>query len=275
MKVAKRSAALSCPDGMEMAVDLFYPEGAGGPWPVTVLCHGFKGFKDWGMFPPLAERLAQGRRSVVTFNFTHNGVEGHSDVFTRLDLFKRQTLTRNVEELGWLLDALERKALFAGVPSSGGDISVVGHSMGGATGLVRAVGDGRIGRLALLNGVSHLDRFGPEARVELERAGEVRVLNSRTGQMLPLGKAWFSEMPRYDLGALARKVSIPTLILQGTDDPTVDPAEAKRLHAWTPGSRLIEVQGANHVFNAAHPFEGWTRELDRVAEELDAFLSSY
>jgi len=27
--------------------------------PAVVVLHGFKGFKDWGMFPPLTERLAQ------------------------------------------------------------------------------------------------------------------------------------------------------------------------------------------------------------------------
>ena len=26
--------------------------------PAVLVLHGFKGFKDWGMFPPLAERLA-------------------------------------------------------------------------------------------------------------------------------------------------------------------------------------------------------------------------
>lgn len=30
------------------------PKGA----PVVILCHGFKGFKDWGFFPITADRLA-------------------------------------------------------------------------------------------------------------------------------------------------------------------------------------------------------------------------
>ena len=33
--------------------------GRDSPRPAVVVLHGFKGFKDWGMFPPLADRLAR------------------------------------------------------------------------------------------------------------------------------------------------------------------------------------------------------------------------
>lgn len=38
-----------------------------------VICHGFKGFKDWGMFPYVGEKLSAWL-DVITFNFSHNGV---------------------------------------------------------------------------------------------------------------------------------------------------------------------------------------------------------
>jgi len=43
--------------------------------PAVVVVHGFKGFKDWGMFPRLAERLAQAGFSAVSFNMSGSGVD--------------------------------------------------------------------------------------------------------------------------------------------------------------------------------------------------------
>ena len=36
--------------------------------------HGFKGFKDWGFFPHLADRLARAGLVAVSFNFSGSGV---------------------------------------------------------------------------------------------------------------------------------------------------------------------------------------------------------
>ncbi len=43
--------------------------------PAVVVLHGFKGFKDWGMFPPLAERLGRGGFTAVTLNLSGSGVD--------------------------------------------------------------------------------------------------------------------------------------------------------------------------------------------------------
>ena len=45
------------------------------PRPAVLVLHGFKGFKDWGMFPPLAERLALAGFSAVSPNFSGSGVD--------------------------------------------------------------------------------------------------------------------------------------------------------------------------------------------------------
>ena len=44
--------------------------GDGKGRPAVVVCHGFKGFKDWGFFPHLAHRLANAGLTTVTFNFS-------------------------------------------------------------------------------------------------------------------------------------------------------------------------------------------------------------
>ena len=47
--------------------------------PAIVVVHGWKGFKDWGMFPPLAERLARAGFATVTFNLSGSGVDDRGE----------------------------------------------------------------------------------------------------------------------------------------------------------------------------------------------------
>ena len=47
--------------------------------PAVVVLHGFKGFKDWGMFPPLSQRLAQAGFTVVSPNLSGSGVDDAGD----------------------------------------------------------------------------------------------------------------------------------------------------------------------------------------------------
>ena len=41
--------------------------------PITVFAHGFKGFKDWGVWPLAAEIFAVKGQPFFKFNFSHNG----------------------------------------------------------------------------------------------------------------------------------------------------------------------------------------------------------
>src|SRR5512143_489800 len=45
------------------------------PRPAVLIVHGFKGFKDWGMFPPLADRVARAGFTAVSFNLSGSGVD--------------------------------------------------------------------------------------------------------------------------------------------------------------------------------------------------------
>jgi pimeloyl-ACP methyl ester carboxylesterase len=272
--VRKSSTTLRCADGLPIALDLFVPENVPRKPPVTVLCHGFKGFKDWGLFPPLAERLAAGGRAVALFDFSHNGVGERPGEFDRLDLFGKQTVSRHVQDLGTVLDALDAEpGRAAGLPCDR-KASVVGHSLGGAVAILRAAEDGRVVSVATLNGVSHLQRLGPAEAERARREGRVLVHNARTGQDMPLERAWFDDADRHDLETAATQVFVPALVLQAARDESVSPDEGAALAGWIAGSRLVTVPEADHVFGARHPFAGWTPALERVAKELDAFLPS-
>ena len=58
------------------------------PAPAVLVVHGFKGFKDWGMFPPFSERLARAGFAAVTPSLSGSGVDGDGR-FALPDRFRR------------------------------------------------------------------------------------------------------------------------------------------------------------------------------------------
>lgn len=60
--------------------------------PLVIFCHGFKGFKDWGCFPYMMDKLAAEDNFCVWFNFSYNGTgdkENEQSDFTRLNLCRK------------------------------------------------------------------------------------------------------------------------------------------------------------------------------------------
>ena len=60
---------------------------------------------------------------------------------------------------------------------------------------------------------------------------------------------------RIDIKSAIEQLTIPQLIVHGSDDPTVQLAEAKNLKRWNNSAQLSIIKGANHVFGGVHPFD--------------------
>jgi len=272
-EIVVHAGSVACDDGLSMAMDIYHPADPSGPLPVAILCHGFKGFRMWGMFPYLARRLAATGRGVVLFDYSHNGTEASNpEEFTRLDLFEKQTMTRHVEDMGRILGALEDEELRKRCHLDDHGAFAVGHSLGGGVAMMRASNDLRVAGLACLNAVSHLERIPTAALAELETSGKVSIPNARTGQTMPLGRPWFDDIAGIDLEAVADEVCVPTLVLQGEVDSSVLPSEGEALADWIPGNIYVPVPDGDHTFGAKHPWAGWTTPLEVVVDQLDAFL---
>src|SRR2546422_2141682 len=80
---------------------------AGGERPVVVVCHGLKGFKDWGFFPYVVERLARAGFAAVSFNFSGSGVGGDGERFDELERVAHNTYSKELQDLHIVLDAVE------------------------------------------------------------------------------------------------------------------------------------------------------------------------
>jgi dienelactone hydrolase len=258
--------------------DLRPPEGD-GPHPVVVICHGFKGFKDWGFHPWLGERLAAAGLAAVHFNFSRNGVRAADGDIEDLDAFRKNTLSIERDDLDTVLDSVLSGRLDPSLDPS--RLGLMGHSRGGGIALLGASERREVKALATWAAVSHFDRIADEATLaEWRRSGVFAVLNARTGQSLPMGVGFLDDVLgnrlRLNLLSAARHLASPWLVVHGTADETVPFAEAEELVAACGAPvRLEAVDGAGHTFGAVHPFSGPTPHLEEaLAATLDHFRTS-
>src|SRR5262249_48546035 len=172
--------------------DVYLPERPRGA-PVIVGCHGFKGFKDWGFWPPTGRAFAEQGLLLVTFNVSGSGMGEDFEQFTEFDRFEANTIGKEVEDLGIVIDALTTKA----IPLAGADVrklGVLGHSRGGGVALVRASRDPRIRSGVSWAGVASF-LMVPEAEREAWRnRGYLEVENARTKQVFRVGKGLLEEL---------------------------------------------------------------------------------
>ena len=90
-------------------IDLRYNKNITDKMPLLIFCHGFKGFKDWGGFPYLLHELSFNNIFAVSFNFSFNGLDNSQDNpvdFTKLDLFAQNTFSKELDDLGCVIDYL-------------------------------------------------------------------------------------------------------------------------------------------------------------------------
>lgn len=241
-----------------------------GPPPKTavVLCHGFKGFKDWGFFPALARALARRGHGVLSFNYSRGGIGPDEESFSELELFAEQTHSRNLEEIRLVLDAVTGGTLFPRRPRA---IGLFGHSRGGGEAVLAAAEDPRVTALATWAAIATMERWNEEQVARWEGGERVYVENARTGQRMPLSPGYWEDLrenrTRLDIVRAAGRLSVPWLIVHGTEDETVPPTDARRLFDAAGGeAELLLVEGAGHTFGAVHPFAGPTPELRLAAD---------
>jgi len=261
---------LNNPSGDLIRANLHLPEGTSGPHPLTVICHGFKSFKDWGFHPFLAESIAAAGIAALRFDFSHNGVGEDLETFGELDKFRRNTFAKEIEDLNTVLG----KVSDGTVPESGcldkNRIATLGHSRGNAASVLVGTKDTRVKTLVAWAGISTVDRFDELTVQEWRNNGVHYIPNLRTGQQMPMDLCVLEDVEAnreaYDMLATVQTLEKPYLVVHGDEDETVPFEEGSFLHDHTPrGIRKLQiVPGAGHTFGAKHPFEGSNENLDEA-----------
>ena len=209
-------------------LDYTFHEGEKGSKNIVVIGHGVTGNKDRPFVVALGEGLAAAGIPALRFSFSGNGTsEGN---------FTDSTISKEVEDLGAVLDHLK-----------GYTVCYVGHSMGGAVGVLHASEDDRIQLLVSLAGMVHTKAFAQR---------EFGDVTPDEGFMwdepdCPLSQAYMDDLTQINtVVALSPEITVPWLLVHGDEDDVV-PIEDSRdiLAKANDQTQLIRLQSANHVFS--------------------------
>ena len=245
--------------------------------PLIIFSHGYKGYKDWGVWELLGEKFANAGFYFVKFNMSHNGttIENPTE-FVDLESFGENNYSKELEDLEVVINHFKNKEE---VDSQ--NIILLGHSRGGGISIIKASENKSITKLITLASVSTLDRFPTnEAFGNWKKDGIYFVENARTKQKMPHYFQFFedyeSNKKRLDVEKACRKLNIPSLFIYGSCDEAVELKHSENLHHWTEDSQLKIIENAGHTFGAKEPWESDSlpKELDEAVEICIDFLKN-
>lgn len=260
---------------------LIHTSSKTGRRPTLVICHGFKGFMEWGFFPHLAQLLADRGFTVVRFNFTGSGMQPGDARVTDEGAFASATFSRDLDELLFLLAAVG--ATLAAPIVDRDRLGLFGHSRGGGTALLAAAhpeGSKHLRALVTWSAISTFDRFSTEDKDLWRQRGSIPVVNARTGQELSIDRLVLDDLEarsaELDLLAAAQRRQAPWLLVHGEDDETVPVTEAEQLAtAATDPTRVVSIPAAGHTFGSVHPFAGPTPQLITALNATQSWFRDY
>jgi len=272
-------------EGEKLRADLRYKEN-GIKKPVIIFIHGFKGFKNWGPFPYVCERMADAGFVSIAFNFSHNGVGDDLLNFTELDRFAENTFTR---ELGEVSDVIAQIMKLENIPIDESEIlneviALHGHSRGAATAILSAPHHRMIRAVAAWAPVSHFNRYTERQMDEWREKGYAEMLNARTGQTMRLNVTLLDDIENHkgllDIPALAKMMTSQEkalLMIAGSEDLTAKPEESHAIYNETTKqfSELHILSNTGHTLGAEHPFAGTTPALESAIEITINFFQKY
>ncbi len=275
--VAKQRFELCGADGGPLRGEV-RTAGGGSDRPAVVICHGFRGFKDWGFFPHLADRLARAGMTVVSFNFSGSGVGPDGEGFSERERFGHATLSNDLSDLQLVVTAL-REGAFGDALARQHAYGLFGHSRGGGTAILHAADASSVRAMVTWAATAAPLRWDNATVARWRRDGRMDVVNQRTGDVLPLYTDFLDDLAarshELDITRAAARVSAKWLILHGAEDEAVPYGDAMTLHGAAQPSvaQLTVVPGAGHTFGARHPWAGYTPELDAAFEATVGWFS--
>jgi dienelactone hydrolase len=245
--------------------------------PLVVVCHGFLGYKRWGFFPYLSDRLAAAGFDVLTMSFSLNGVEEATGLLDRPGEFARNTVSAEIADLARVLAYVRSGALVRdGI--GGGPLGLFGHSRGGAVALIAAGALPEVRSFVTWSTLGTLDRYTERRKTAWKRDGALVFHDPRATGPLRLDYSYYEDIDAhrqaFDIPRAAAALAAPHLMVHGERDAAVTLREARALLSAPRGAetRFEIIRGAGHAFNVTHPMRRPPAALERaVGLTLDWF----
>jgi pimeloyl-ACP methyl ester carboxylesterase len=224
-------------------LDYTLHRGDEGRLDLALIGHGVTGNKDREWAQKLAKALSSRGIAALRFSFSGNGKSEGS--------FADSTVSKEVEDLGSILSHCK-----------GHKIAYIGHSMGGAVGVLAAAQDERIEYLVSLAGMVDTKGFYERKFGALTPGEDV---------MWELPECPLSEAFRDDMHAIgstlpkAEQIHVPWLLVHGTEDTVVPLQDSLDVLDKQRGNvHFVELEGCDHVFSGDH--------ADQMALEVASWL---
>lgn len=211
---------------------------------LVILGHGLTGNKDRPVLVAVAEGLSAKGWPCLRISYSGNGEsEGR---------FEDSCITKETGDLRAILDAVPTDV----------KVAYVGHSMGGAVGVLTAAHEARILILVTLAGLTHTAAFVDREFGDLTPGQDCMWEDPDC----PLSATYVDDLK--SIGSTlsaAVLVSQPWLLIHGDADDLVPVQDGKDAFAAATGEKKwIEIPGAEHVFDEA--------SYPRIVREVDAWL---
>lgn len=251
-------------ENLPIRFDLYSPGSSSRELlPVILFVHGNKGFKDWGPFPDACEDIARNGFVVIAMNFSLNGIGENPTELERLDLYQRETLSQDLNDIGTLIEGIKNRSIESPRVGLHTDyIGIVGHSRGGHTAVAAAAEYQEIQCLVAWSAVANYNERWTDRMIrDWKEKGYTEILNSRTGQVMRVDKVVYEDAIANEERLMAinrvKELYIPCMFIAGKEDESVSYKESESLYHNCPSENreLRLISGTGHTFDASHPFE--------------------
>lgn len=249
-------------DNNPVRADFYLP--CDEPWALVVICHGFKGHRRWGFIPTLARRIAAEEIAALAIDFSFNGTyteeeeEGPKEgsfshnPYARPDLFRRNTLAREIRDLACVLQDLAR-----GEPIGWkGPIGLFGHSRAGVTVILNALENRQVMSIATWAAPTNPDVFTPEQKRKWREKGSLEFIDARNGAHLAVDLEYLLDLEKnkekYSMAKAVKSLGVPHLLVHGIHDLSIPASAAVELHQAERGvtrSELVLLR-CGHTFQS-------------------------
>ncbi len=248
--------------------------------PAIILCHGFKGFKDWGFFPYVSEVLADAGYATVGFNFSRNGIGSDPLSFTELDKFADNHYSHELDDLHLVCQAIRDKKLGDGIIDTN-KIGMLGHSRGGGICLLYCHRNGGVSALVTWASIAFVNRYTAEEIKLWKKNGFTEIENKRTKQIMRLNRILIDDIEKnkkdLDILNAASKIDLPVLIIHGEQDEAVPLDEGREIYntLTTPEKQFEIIENASHTLNITHPMDSRSDQFETALDLTESWFDKY
>jgi pimeloyl-ACP methyl ester carboxylesterase len=248
--------------GLKLVIQVDTPDN---PINLVFIAHGQAGFIEQKHIQVFADAFLENNFRVVRFDATHAMGESGGDI-------QDVTFTGYIEDLEDVINWARKQVWFQR------PFALCGHSMGGlSTGYYAEVHPDEILCAAPLSACINHNLYSQTLDKDYlkqwqERGFIEKESRSKPGTTFRVGWQAVEDIKNYDLLKHADKLTMPILLMAGSEDTSTPFEQQKILFDKIPGNnkQLIKIEGVEHSFRSGDVYE--QEKLDEVKQAISEWL---